>query len=70
MAPMFLVSNEAMIKSGISEGVMSVFPSLNYRSDEELNSLLSRLNDFKLDKKGNYGVNIIVQKSNIYFTNV
>jgi nitronate monooxygenase len=67
MAPMFLVSNEAMIKSGISEGVMSVFPSLNYRSDEELNSLLSRLNDFKLDKKGNYGVNIIVQKSNIYY---
>lgn len=68
MAPMFLVSNEAMIKSAISEGIMGVFPSLNYRNEGELSGLLERLNEHKSNStKGNYGVNLIVQKTNIMF---
>jgi nitronate monooxygenase len=66
MAPMFLVSNEAMMKSGMNAGIMATFPSLNYRKDGELNALLKSLNEFKVTSlvKGNYGVNLIVQQSN------
>ncbi|MFN5705233.1 MAG: NAD(P)H-dependent flavin oxidoreductase [bacterium] len=68
MAPMFLVSNEAMLKSAIDEGILGVFPSLNYRNDSELSALLARLNEHKQkSNKGNYGVNLIVQKTNIMF---
>lgn len=68
MAPMFLVSNEAMLKAGIQNGIMSVFPSLNYRKEGELTALLTRLNDHKKLHTGNYGVNLIVQKTNPYLT--
>jgi nitronate monooxygenase len=65
MAPMFLVSNEAMIKAGMQSGIMATFPSLNYRKDGELNGLLQTLKTFKISGiKGNYGVNLIVQQSN------
>jgi nitronate monooxygenase len=65
MAPMFLVSNEAMIKAGMQSGIMATFPSLNYRKEGELNALLQTLKAFKAsDIKGNYGVNLIVQQSN------
>jgi nitronate monooxygenase len=65
MAPMFLVSNEAMIKAGMQSGIMATFPSLNYRKDGELNGLLQLLKAFKASGvKGNYGVNLIVQQSN------
>jgi len=66
MAPMFLVSNEAMMKSGMNAGIMATFPSLNYRKDGELDALLKKLNEHKLKQlsKGNYGVNLIVQQSN------
>jgi nitronate monooxygenase len=66
MAPMFLVSNEAMMKSGMNAGIMATFPSLNYRKEGELDTLLKTLNNYKLSSssKGNYGVNLIVQQSN------
>jgi nitronate monooxygenase len=67
MAPMFLVSNEDMIKAGISAGIMATFPSLNYRKDGELKAVLDNLNAFKQahqEMHGNYGINLIVQKSN------
>ena len=67
MAPMFLVSNEAMLKAGIQNGIMSVFPSLNYRKEGELATLLDNLNSFKIEKKGNYGVNLIVQRTNPFY---
>ena len=61
MAPMFLVSNEAMMKSGIDAGIMATFPSLNYRREGELERLLKTLNNYKSagQSKGNYGVNLI-----------
>jgi nitronate monooxygenase len=66
MAPMFLVSNEAMMKSGMNAGIMATFPTLNYRKEGELDSLLKSLNNYKKvsQSKGNYGVNLIVQQSN------
>lgn len=65
MAPMFLVSNEAMMKEAIRNGIAGCFPSLNYRKEGELESLLTRLNSEKTaHSSGTYGVNLIVQKSN------
>lgn len=67
MAPMFMVSNEAMMKAAIRNGVMGVFPSLNFRNKGELEKLLQTLNAYKEENKaaqGNYGVNLIVQKTN------
>lgn len=70
MAPMFLVSNEAMLFAGMDAGILACFPSLNYREEGELDQVLSRLNE-KLtslnDQPGSYGMNLIVQKSNIWF---
>lgn len=69
MAPMFLVSNEAMIKAAIHNGIMGVFPSLNYRNEGELKALLSELKNYKSETKGlgNYGVNLIVQQTNVLY---
>ncbi|WP_317898418.1 NAD(P)H-dependent flavin oxidoreductase [Aurantibacillus circumpalustris] len=64
MAPMFLVSNLEMMKAGIRAGIMSTFPSLNYRKDGELEKVLDELNAYCKLHSGSYGVNIIVQKSN------
>lgn len=68
MAPMFLVSNTEMLKSGIRCGIMSTFPSLNYREEGELARVLKELNDFRGPAcRGNYGVNLIVQKTNPFY---
>lgn len=68
MAPMFLVSNVKMLKAAIDAGIMGTFPSLNFRKEGELDIVLNELNNYKLDKSyGNFGVNLIVQKSNILF---
>lgn len=70
MAPMFLVSNEAMMRAAIESGIMGVFPSLNFRNDGELEKVLKNLNKYKSENSGytgNYGVNLIVQRSNPLF---
>jgi nitronate monooxygenase len=65
MAPMFLVSNEAMMKEAIAGGIAGCFPSLNYRKEGELSGILQSLNTtLKYHDKGTYGVNLIVQRSN------
>lgn len=63
MAPMFLVSNEAMILAGTENGVAGAIPALNYRSTELLREGLKRM---KADAKGPIGINLIVNASNIY----
>jgi nitronate monooxygenase len=68
MAPMFLVSNVDMMKAGIRAGIMATFPSLNFRRGGELASVIEELSLFhKQNPQGNYGVNLIVQKSNPYY---
>ncbi|MES2593653.1 MAG: nitronate monooxygenase family protein [Bacteroidota bacterium] len=66
MAPMFLVSNEAMVTAGMKSGIAATFPSLNYRNSGELEQLLDHLNleKSKLSVNGTYGINLIVQKTN------
>ncbi|WP_217604268.1 nitronate monooxygenase family protein [Chitinophaga sp. GbtcB8] len=65
-APMFLVSNEAMVKAAMDHGIAGTFPSLNFRKEGELKALLDRLNEHLTthNPAGTYGVNLIVQKTN------
>jgi nitronate monooxygenase len=66
MAPMFLVSNTAMMVSAMRSGIMGVFPTLNYRKEAELEKVLIELNAAKAHSpSGSYGVNLIVQKTNM-----
>ncbi len=68
MAPMFLVSNKEMMLAGMKAGIMSVLPSLNFRKEGELAVLLDELNAAGSSyPKGNYGVNLIVQRTNPYY---
>ncbi len=66
MAPMFLVSNLAMIKSAMQNGIVGTFPTLNFREEGELDSVLKELNNFSSQGTNmpSYGVNLIVQKTN------
>jgi nitronate monooxygenase len=66
MAPMFLVSNQQMIKAALRNGIMGVFPTLNFRKEGELNDIINNLHLELLsgNGKGGFGVNLIVQKSN------
>lgn len=66
MAPMFLVSNEAMMLAAMRHGILGVFPSLNYRGKNELQSVLQRLIAARSENKlpGLFGVNLIVQQTN------
>ena len=62
MAPMYLVSNEAMMQQAISSGILAAFPSLNYRKKDDLEKVLQRLNSILHERKGqpgNYAVNLI-----------
>lgn len=68
-APMFLVSNEAMMKAGMDAGIMSVFPSLNFRDEGQLSAVIDSLKTHKdaANASGDFGVNLIVQKTNVMF---
>jgi len=68
MAPMFLVSNKEMLVAGMKGGIMATFPTLNFRKERELDSLLDELNLLRLQfPKGSYGVNLITQKTNPFY---
>lgn len=66
MAPMFLVSNQAMVEAAMKSGIAGAFPTLNYRNDGELAKMLDAVNKCYEQRKGSgtYGVNLIVQKTN------
>ena len=65
MAPMFLVSNVAMVKEGMRCGVAGCIPALNYRTLDELRAACRELKAAKAAYgKGAYGFNLIVNKSN------
>lgn len=61
MAPMFLVSNAAMIIAGIQSGITGAIPALNYRTTDELRSAIRSI---KKAVSGPFGINLIVNKSN------
>ncbi|WP_100615406.1 NAD(P)H-dependent flavin oxidoreductase [Confluentibacter citreus] len=65
-APMFLVSNTAMVKEAMKSGIAGCIPALNYRTLEELKSAINELKLAKVDG-GSFGFNLIVNKSNLKF---
>ena len=69
MAPMFLVSNVAMMKAAIDEGIAGCFPTLNFREEGELDQVLTEIEKHQQTStgRGTFGVNLIVQKSNFLY---
>ncbi|WP_428223579.1 NAD(P)H-dependent flavin oxidoreductase [Flavobacterium sp.] len=66
MAPMFLVSNTAMVIEGMKSGVAGCIPALNYRTLDELRAAIKELQAAKV-VGGSFGFNLIVNKSNLKY---
>ncbi len=64
MAPMFLISNKEMLLEASKAGIMGCIPALNYRTVEEFKAAMLELKGLI---NGPFGINLIVNKSNIYF---
>jgi nitronate monooxygenase len=62
MAPMFLVTNVEMIVAAAESGIAGCIPALNFRSVEELEK---GLKEIKARTNKPFGVNLIVNRSNI-----
>lgn len=62
MAPMFLVTNTKMIVSAAENGIAGCIPALNFRTIEELEA---GIKEIKSQTSKPFGVNIIVNKSNV-----
>ncbi|MEL0650098.1 nitronate monooxygenase [Algibacter sp. TI.3.09] len=65
-APMFLVSNTAMVIEAMKSGIAGCIPALNYRTLEELKMAILELKAAKVEG-GSFGFNLIVNKSNIKY---
>lgn len=65
-APMFLVSNSAMVIEAMKGGIAGCIPALNYRTLEELRSAIKELKAAKVEG-GAFGFNLIVNKSNVKY---
>lgn len=65
-APMFLVSNTAMVIEAMKGGIAGCIPALNYRTLDDLRAALKELKAAKVEG-GSFGFNLIVNKSNIKY---
>ena len=65
-APMFLVSNVAMVTEAMKAGIAGCIPALNYRTLEELKAAIKQLQANKVEG-GSFGFNLIVNKSNLKY---
>ena len=65
-APMFLVSNVAMVTEAMKGGIAGCIPALNYRTLEQLREAIQELKANKVEG-GSFGFNLIVNKSNIKY---
>lgn len=61
VAPMFLISNVAMVKAALDAGVTAAIPALNYRTDAELRTAIREIKAYTSKP---FGINLIVNKSN------
>ncbi|MEI6865236.1 nitronate monooxygenase [Flavicella sp.] len=66
VAPMFLISNVEMVIAAMQKNVAGCIPALNYRTPEKLKEAIQQLQKAKTDK-GAFGINIIVNKSNLKY---
>lgn len=64
VAPMFLVSNTAMVVAAIKAGATAAIPALNYRT---LDDLRAAIKEVKQSAGGPIGINLIVNKSNFIY---
>lgn len=62
MAPMFLVTNTKMIVAAAENGIAGCIPALNFRTIEELEA---GIKEIKSQTNKPFGVNLIVNKSNV-----
>ncbi|HLV15449.1 MAG TPA: nitronate monooxygenase [Xanthomarina sp.] len=65
-APMFLVSNTAMVIEAMKGGIAGCIPALNFRTLDELRAAIKELKEAKV-AGGSFGFNLIVNKSNIKY---
>ncbi|WP_132215218.1 NAD(P)H-dependent flavin oxidoreductase [Mariniflexile fucanivorans] len=65
-APMFLVSNTTMVIEAMKSGIAGCIPALNYRTLDELKTVVIELKKAKV-AGGSFGFNLIVNKSNIKY---
>lgn len=65
-APMFLVSNVAMVTEAMRGGIAGCIPALNYRTLEELGAAIKELKANRVEG-GAFGFNLIVNKSNVKY---
>lgn len=65
-APMFLVSNTAMVIEAMKGGIAGCIPALNYRTLDELRASINELKAAKVEG-GSFGYNLIVNKSNLKY---
>jgi nitronate monooxygenase len=65
-APMFLVSNVAMVREAMNAGIAGCIPALNYRTLDELRAAIKELKAAKVEG-GSFGFNLIVNKSNLKY---
>lgn len=63
LAPMFLVSNNKMLIEAYKNGIIGCIPALNFRTPLELENGMKELTE---KCQGKFGVNLIVNKSNIH----
>ena len=63
-APMFLVSNPALVLACCRAGVLGTFPALNQWTTEGFSEWLAQLNESLTPQDAPYGVNLIVHKTN------
>jgi len=72
-APMFLVSNTAMVIEAMKGGIAGCIPALNYRTLDELRAAIKELKTAKVEaclpdrQGGSFGFNLIVNKSNLKY---
>lgn len=66
IAPMFLVTNVKMVVGAMQKNIAGCIPALNYRTTEELKKAILELKKAKTEK-GAFGINIIVNKSNLKY---
>lgn len=65
-APMFLVSNVAMVTEAMKSGIAGCIPALNYRTLDELRAAIKTLHANQVEG-GAFGFNLIVNKSNLKY---
>lgn len=63
LAPMFLVSDVNMVLAALRSGITAAIPALNYRTTDALREAIRSI---KKESDVPFGINLIVNKSNIY----